>query len=42
MTVSPLLAVYEFKVVLRCVSPMVWRRLFLRSDNSIADLHYAV
>ena len=32
--------VYQFKVVLRDVSPMVWRRLLLRSDQSIADLHY--
>ena len=32
--------VYQFKVVLRDVSPMVWRRLFLRSGQSIADLHY--
>jgi hypothetical protein len=33
---------YQFKVVLRDVSPMVWRRLLLRSDQSIADLHYAI
>lgn len=34
--------VYQFKVVLRDVSPLVWRRLLLRSDQSIADLHYAI
>lgn len=34
--------VYQFKVVLREVSPMVWRRLLLRSDQSIADLHYVI
>ena len=34
--------VYQFKIVLRDVSPMVWRRLLLRSDQSIADLHYAI
>jgi pRiA4b ORF-3-like protein len=36
------LCVYQFKVVLRGISPMIWRRLLLRSDQSIADLHYAV
>ena len=34
--------VYQLKIVLRDVSPMVWRRLHLRSDQSIADLHYAI
>ena len=34
--------VYRFKIVLRGVSPMVWRRLLLRSDQTIADLHYAI
>lgn len=34
--------VYQFKIVLRDVSPLVWRRLLLRSDQSIADLHYAI
>ena len=34
--------VYRLKVVLRGISPMVWRRLLLRSDHPIADLHYAI
>jgi hypothetical protein len=34
--------VYQFKVVLRGVSPMVWRRILLRSDQTIADLHYSI
>jgi hypothetical protein len=34
--------VYQFKVVLRGISPMIWRRLLLRSDHSVADLHYAI
>jgi hypothetical protein len=29
--------VYQFKVALRGISPMIWRRLLLRSDHSIAD-----
>ncbi len=34
--------VYQIKVVLRGVSPMVWRRILLRSDQTIADLHYSL
>ena len=26
--------IYQFKVVLRGISPMIWRRLLLRSDHS--------
>ena len=37
-----MLCVYQFKVVLRGISPMIWRRLLLRSDQSIADLHYVI
>ncbi len=31
--------VYQLRVVLRHVSPVIWRRLLLRSDSTIADLH---
>ena len=37
---SPL--VYQLRVSLQGVSPMVWRRLLVRSDSTIADLHYAL
>ena len=37
-----MLCVYQFKVVLRGISPMIWRRLLLRSDHGIADLHYTI
>ena len=37
-----MLCVYQFKMVLRGISPMIWRRLLLRSDHSIADLHYTI
>src|SRR5919108_4726295 len=31
---------YHLKVVLLGVSPMIWRRLLVRSDSPIADLHH--
>jgi len=31
--------VFQLRVVLRGVSPLIWRRLLVRSDSSIADLH---
>jgi Plasmid pRiA4b ORF-3-like protein len=37
-----MLCVYQFEVVLPGISPMIWRRLLLRSDHSIADLHYTI
>jgi hypothetical protein len=39
---AEMLCVYQFKVVLRGIGPMIWRRLLLRSDHSIADLHYTI
>src|SRR5713226_5783958 len=30
--------VYQLRVVLHGVSPLIWRRLLVRSDNTIADL----
>ncbi len=31
--------VYTLRVVLRGISPLVWRRLLVRADSTIADLH---
>ena len=31
--------IYQFRVVLLGISPMIWRRLLVRSDSTIADLH---
>ena len=36
------ICVYQFKVVPRGISPLIWRRLHLRSDQTIGDLHYAI
>ncbi len=32
--------VYQLKVVLVGISPMIWRRLQVNGDSTIADLHY--
>ena len=32
--------IYQLKVVLLGISPMIWRRLLVKSDSMIADLHY--
>lgn len=32
-------AVYQLRVVLRHISPLVWRRLLVRADSTIGDLH---
>jgi hypothetical protein len=31
--------VYQFRVVVRGISPLIWRRLLIRSDMSLATLH---
>jgi hypothetical protein len=33
-------AIYKLKVVLQGISPMIWRRLLIRDDTTIFDLHY--
>jgi len=39
---KPLVEVYQLRVYVRSVSPMVWRRLLVRSDSTIADLHHTL
>lgn len=34
--------VYQLRVVLRGISPLIWRRLLVRSDRTIADLHHTL
>jgi Plasmid pRiA4b ORF-3-like protein len=36
---NPELVVYQLRVVLRGISPLIWRRLLIRGDSTIADLH---
>ena len=35
-------SVYQFRVVLQAISPLIWRRLLIRSDMSLATLHAAL
>ena len=32
--------IYQRKVVLLGISPMLWRRLLVRRESTIADLHH--
>jgi type I restriction enzyme, S subunit len=34
--------IYQLKIVLQGISPMIWRRPLVCGDNTIADLHYIV
>ena len=38
----PTLQVYQIRVWIRQISPAIWRRLLVRSDSTIADLHNIV
>jgi Plasmid pRiA4b ORF-3-like protein len=42
MTFETHVEVYRLHVWIRQISPMIWRRLLVRSDSTIADLHYAL
>jgi hypothetical protein len=37
-----MIEIYQFRVYLRGISPAIWRRLLLRSDQTIADPHYTL
>jgi hypothetical protein len=34
--------VYQLKITLRGISPLIWRRVLVRSDTTIAQLHAIV
>jgi hypothetical protein len=36
------LQIYQLRVVLRGISPLIWRRLLVRSDSTVAQLHEAL
>jgi hypothetical protein len=31
--------IYQLRIVLRGISPLIWRRLLVRSDTTLAQLH---
>ena len=33
------MSIYQFRIVLRDISPLIWRRVLLQSESSLADLH---
>ena len=41
-TAEPGVQIYRLHVWICQISPMIWRRLLVRSDCSIADLHYTL
>ena len=42
MSETPTPVIYKLKVVLLGISPMIWRRIKVSSDSTIADLHYII
>ena len=34
--------IYQFKVCLKEISSMIWRRFLIQSDNVLKDLHYVI
>jgi hypothetical protein len=36
---QPQRVVYQLKIALRGISPLIWRRLLVHADTSLADLH---
>src|SRR6266545_2233590 len=42
MSLTTDFTIYQLKVVLLSISPMIWRRLLVRNDSTIADLHHTL
>jgi hypothetical protein len=34
--------VYQFRIWIKGISPMIWRRLLVKSNSTIADLHHSI
>ncbi len=39
---STSIEIYQLRIWLRNISPAIWRRILVRSDSSITDLHYTI
>ncbi len=42
MSIAALPEVYQLRVRLCAISSLIWRRILVRSDTSIADLHHII
>src|ERR671932_375268 len=40
MPATPNTLVYQLKISLRGISPLIWRRLLVRAETSLAELHH--
>ena len=36
------LKVYQFKIHLKDINPMIWRRFLIQSNSTLKDLHYVI
>jgi hypothetical protein len=34
--------IYQLRIYIRHISPLIWRRILVRNDSTIADLHYTL
>ncbi|RZI45234.1 plasmid pRiA4b ORF-3 family protein [Candidatus Finniella inopinata] len=34
--------IYQFRIYLKGISPLIWRRLLVKGSSSLSDLHYAI
>ena len=39
MTAPPLLSIYQLPIVLRGISPLIWRRVLVHRETTLAHLH---
>jgi hypothetical protein len=42
MAQDPATEVYLLYIWLRHINPLIWRRVLVRADNTLADLHYII
>src|SRR5215510_12061603 len=40
MRATPNTVIYQLRITLRGISPLIWRRLLVSAETSLADLHY--
>jgi Plasmid pRiA4b ORF-3-like protein len=42
MSDSDRVTIHQLKIFILGISPTIWQRIKVRSDNTIADLHYII